>query len=529
MTLVVIALIITIHNVSTQVVLIFRLGGAWPPQRGFEILSDRAQSGSVITADEIEQELALLCRLKSRVTGTAEHDELIEHIDDQLTKAGLNVRSDTLRFTRWHASSEGSSALRVSDRPVPIASVVPYSGVTGPGGTTGELVRLRGPAPAWKKARGKIAVVEVRNFRFPFSTVVGAWGRDSPWPVVRNPLIASTLAGLGLARARKAGVSAVIFVWRNISDDNARGQYLPFTLGYQGVPAIFVSGTAGDTVLAAASEGEQASVVLDYQLAPNTTTRTIWTVIEGTSRPDETVLVVTHTDGVNVIEENGHIAAVAMARAAALNPPERTTVFIFTSGHMRIPAVTSKGQATQRFLRDHPEVWAGGHGQRRAVAGLAVEHLGARELVDDPVTNTLRATGRIEPELLYATTPELAQLASQKWHGVNRTLPRISKPSPLIHFGEGEPLLHAGIPAISLVTAPLYLLAERSGDETHLVDKAALHRQVDNFERLYRHISSARIDDLGHVSTPTNLARLLGIASLLKAVAVTKALDLLGR
>ncbi|MGC7322784.1 hypothetical protein RBA16_25150, partial [Mycobacteroides abscessus subsp. massiliense] len=85
--------------------LIFRLGGAWPPQRGFEILSDRAQSGSVITADEIEQELALLCRLKSRVTGTAEHDELIEHIDDQLTKAGLNVRSDTLRFTRWHASS----------------------------------------------------------------------------------------------------------------------------------------------------------------------------------------------------------------------------------------------------------------------------------------------------------------------------------------------------------------------------------------------------------------------------------------
>lgn len=220
-------------------------------------MSDRAQSGSVITADEIEQELALLCRLKSRVTGTAEHDELIEHIDDQLTKAGLNVRSDTLRFTRWHASRDGNSALRVSGRPVPIASVVPYSGITGPGGTTGELVRLRGPAPAWKKARGKIAVVEVRNFRFPFSAVVGAWGRDSPWPVVRNPLIASTLAGLGLARAHKAGVSAVIFVWRNISDDNARGQYLPFTLGYQGVPAIFVSGTAGDTVLAAASEGNR--------------------------------------------------------------------------------------------------------------------------------------------------------------------------------------------------------------------------------------------------------------------------------
>ncbi|EUA61518.1 hypothetical protein I542_1657 [Mycobacteroides abscessus 1948] len=96
-------------------------------------------------------------------------------------------------------------------------------------------------------------------------------------------------------------------------------------------------------MLAAASEGEQASVVLDYQLAPNTTTRTIWTVIEGTSRPDETVLVVTHTDGVNVIEENGHIAAVAMARAAALNPPNA-------------PLFSSSLQATCGSLRSRPKV-----------------------------------------------------------------------------------------------------------------------------------------------------------------------------
>ncbi|WKG00789.1 hypothetical protein QU592_15795 [Mycolicibacterium sp. HK-90] len=468
-------------------------------------------------------------RLKSRVTGTAEHERLIAHIEDQLTGAGLDVHSDTLSFTRWAPSRDISSGLQIAGTQIPIASVFPYSGITGPDGTTGALVSLRGPAPTWKKAQGKVAVVEVRNFAFPFSAVIDTWGDDAPWPVMRNPLIASSLAGLGLARALKAGVKAVIFVWRNISDDNARGQYIPFTFDYLGIPAIFVSGKAGEAVLAGARDGQQACVVLDYELIPEATTRTIWTTVEGSSRPDETVLIVTHTDGVNAVEENGHIATVAMARAAALDPPERTAVFVFTSGHMRIPAVTSKGQATTRFLSDHPEVWAGGVGQRRAVAGLAVEHLGAREFVDEPEANELRATGRIEPELLYATTPELAHLARQEWRSDNGALPRISKPSPLIHFGEGEPLLHAGIPAISLVTAPQYLLAEKVDNVADLVDNATLHRQVDNFARLYRQMSSTRIVDFGQVNNPTGLARLKGAVSLLKTLAATKVSGLLRR
>ncbi|KWX20200.1 hypothetical protein AFM11_32205 [Mycolicibacterium wolinskyi] len=493
-------------------------------------MPDSAQSGaSVITAEEIERELALLGRLKSRVTGTAEQEQLVAHIEKQLTDAGLDVRSDTLSFTRWGPSSEASAALHIARRPVPIASVFPYSGVTGPDGVRGQLVRLRGPMPVWRRARRKIAVVEVSNFAVPSSAVIDTWDADAPWPVMHNPLVPTTLAGLGLARARKAGVKAVIFVWRNISDDNARGQYLPFTLGYQGIPAVFVSGKAGEAVLAGAAGRDDASVVLDYQLHPRATTRTIWTTVEGTARPDETVLVVTHTDGVNAVEENGHIATVAMARAAALDPPERTTVFVFTSGHMRIPAVTSAGQATQRFLSDHPELWAGTAGRRCAVAGLAVEHLGAREFIDDPAANQLRPTGRIEPELLYATTPELAHLARRQWRGDKGALPRISKPTPLVQFGEGEPLLHAGIPAISLVSTPLYLLAETTGDESHLVDNAALHRQVDNFERLYREISSVHIDDFGRVRKPTNAARLRGIASLVKAMAATKVLELRGR
>lgn len=483
---------------------------------------DSEGAASIITADQIGQEVALLNRLKSRATGTVAHEELIQHIEEQLVDAGLDVCSDVLPFTRWAPEGDAGPTLQVAGRPVPIASVVPYSGTTGPGGVSGQLVRLRGPIPAWGKARGKIAILEVNNFELPFTAVIDTWGNDAPWPVVRNPLIAATLAGLGLSRARKAGVKAVVFLWRNISDDHARGQYIPFTLDYQGIPAVFVSGEATATVLEHATSREYATLVLNYQLIPDSSARTIWTTIEGTTRPDETVFVVTHTDGVNAVEENGHIAMVAMARAAALDPPDRTTVFVFTSGHMRIPAVMSEGQATQRFLADHPELWAGGAGQRRAVAGLAVEHLGAREFIDDPGANVFRPTGRVEPELLYATTPELAHLARAEWRAEDGATARVSRPTALVHFGEGEPLLHAGIPAISLVTAPLYLLAELPGDETELIDTAALQRQVNNFERLYRRISSVHTVDFGHAAKPTKSAQLCSSGLLLWSLAMTK-------
>lgn len=485
-------------------------------------MRDSERSPSIITADQIDQEVALLNRLKSRVTGAVEHEELIKHIETQLFDSGLDVRSDVLPFTRWAPQGDAGPTLTVAGRPVPIASAFPYSGTTGPNGVSGHLVPLRGPIPAWSKARGEIAVLEVNNFGLPFAAVIDTWGNDVPWPAVRNPLIAATIAGLGLSRARKAGVKAVILLWRNISDNHARGQYIPFTMDYQGIPVVFVSGEAAATVHERATSREHATLVLNYQIIPDSSTRTIWTTVEGTSRPNETVFVVTHTDGVNIVEENGHIAMVAMARAAAADPPDRTTVFVFTSGHMRIPAVTSKGQATQRFLADHPELWAGGAGQRRAVAGLAVEHLGAREFIDDPDANEFRPTGRVEPELLYATTPELAHLARAEWQAADEGTARVSRPTALVHFGEGEPLLHAGIPAISLVTAPLYLLAELPGDETELIDKAALQRQVDNFERLYRRITSVRTVDFGHAKKPTKAAQLRGFVLLLWSLAVTK-------
>ena len=117
-------------------------------------------------------------------------------------------------------------------------------------------------------------------------------------------------------------------------------------------------------------------------------------------------------------------------------PPQRTIVFVFTADHLRIPAVTGHGQATSRWLTDHPDWWAGGPGRRRAVSGLVIEHLGALEYRDDPATGDYGPTGQAEPEPLYASTRELRMLVDIEWRGVEPGPTRVSVPNALMQLGE---------------------------------------------------------------------------------------------
>ncbi|MFD5322505.1 hypothetical protein [Streptomyces sp. NPDC127092] len=458
-----------------------------------------------------EQELALLTEWGPRLTGTSVHERLVDHVAGRLAELGLRVHEDVHTFTRWDAPDRGEGLrLTVGNHETEISSAFPYSGVTGPDGITGALRLLSGPVPRWSKARGGIAVVEVRNRPVPLGELVRTWDDEPGWHSAPNPLVPATLAGAGLGRARRAGVRGVVFAWRDITPAHARDQYLPFTLPYQDIPAVFVAGEAADTVLAAARSNDQARLTLDATLTPGTRTRTVWAVAEGEQQPDEAILVVSHSDGTNAVEENGHIGLLSLARDVVADRPRRTVIFVLATGHLRIPEVTSKGQAATRWLSDHPDQWSR---QQRAVAGLVIEHLGARQYGDEPASGRFGPTGAAEPELLYATTRELKTLVDLEWQGGDRGPTRVSAPGPLIQFGEGEPLHDHGIPAVALVTAPQYLLSTHQDD---YVDLDLLIRQVDSFHRLLR-----RLDDLpaGHFGTVTHAGPLAKAVSAGKVLA----------
>lgn len=457
--------------------------------------------------ENYQRQIDRLCELGPRTSGSAAHQALIEDVAAELLTIGYHVHRDTHFFDRWDLAAD-EAGLQIGLKQVPLSSAWPYSGQTGPAGITGKLILMRGLRKNWRAATGKIAVIEAQNIDVPAGLLLTSWGDELPFKTVANPVIGSELAGTDLLKARQAGVLGVVAVWRDITDAAARGQYLPFTRDYQGIPAVWVPESLRDDVLDAARNGETATLTLEAKNTP-ASMDTLWAVSKGSGpHANESVLVVTHSDGVNAVEENGHLGLLTLARDAAETAHDRTIVFVYTAGHLRIPAVTKHGQATTAWLEAHRDLWSPEVDGLTAVAGLTIEHLGARHFTTDPETGRYGADGTLEPELLYATTPELAGLVRDTWQGASDHAVPV-KPGALIHLGEGEPLYKAKIPSVSLVTGPLHLLAELDDD---LVDIDALTRQIDSFRRVQTHLAGGTDSTtFGKVKLPDKTKKLTAL------------------
>ncbi|QSE42885.1 hypothetical protein [Rhodococcus erythropolis] len=457
-----------------------------------------------------------------RLTGSPSHHAVVEEVANELTELGLEVRRDSHTFERWDlpATSDGLR-IELPTGPIKVSSAFPYSGLTGPQGISAPLVHVSARRPKWSLAKGAIAVIEVPHIDLPRKLLVSEWGPIANDETLRNPVLSATLLGPKLDKARKAGVLGVIAVWRDIAPDNALGQYLPFTQPYHDIPAVWVAGDEGAKVVAAARSGQLATLVLDATLHPDTRTDTVWAVSPGTS-PEETILLITHSDGTNGVEENGHLGMLALARHAVAQPHRRSYVFVLTTGHLRIPAVSKHGQATSTWLEAHPEMWKGEAGQARAVAGVAIEHLGALGDTEDNSTGGYALETTPEPELLYATSREVHDIVAPLWRDIGAGDRRIVAPGAVIHFGEGEPLFERKIPAVALVTAPQYLLALRDADTVTHVDLDAMVKQVESFRDLLDAFDATDTAAFGPVVSRSVFAKFSALLQLMQILSKAK-------
>ena len=437
-----------------------------------------------------EAELDFLALLKSRRTGSPSHNMLIDHIETELNTMGLKVYTDTLNFT--YDSVMSPPMLNVDGQDIAVSSAVPYSGDTGPDGVSGPLINLIGPEqpPDWSKASGGIAVVNVTNSPLNQAAALELWPGSPEWGyAIGNPSFTSNTIVGNLSNATDAGVKGIVYVWDHISSGNAYGQYVPFHNPEMGCPALYVARASARAVVEAANRGANATLTLSGILVDNTPTRSIWTVVNGTQNAAEAVIINTHTDGTNVVEENGHIALLTKAKDLVMSPPKRTTILAFITGHIHTAAFSNTSRVTSRWLSDHPELWNGGPGQLQAVFASCVEHMGAVNWTEDLSKDLYYPTGKQEDEYLYAATQELATLVQQNWVGANPNLTRVINPNvgPVVQPGEGQPFLAVGIPEVSLVTSPSWLLKEWQDDfdERQLMDLCATKRQIDSFMRIW--------------------------------------------
>ncbi|WP_144415184.1 Zn-dependent exopeptidase M28 [Paenibacillus durus] len=300
---------------------------------------------------------------------------------------------------------------------IPVTFYYPYSGETPPDGITGELVYCGKGSRNLKKAVGKIAVVEVSVPKLPSRLFFKQRSRYPKGSAVLprtfyHPLFGSVLNGPKLEEAEKAGVLGMICVWKNISAENAMGQYLPFTTDHKRCPALWVGPGDGEALKQLAMRKAKVRLILHAEVDHTAKSDTIYAVLPGMN-PTETMIVNTHTDGPNACEENGGIALLAMAKYFSQIPAEqrgRSIVFVFVTGHFQIPQFGIQGQATTRWLRDHPELWNGEGTNKKAVAGITIEHLGCTEWKDDDKHANYMFTHEIDNELVFTANQAMDRI-----------------------------------------------------------------------------------------------------------------------
>ncbi|MCR5485198.1 MAG: patatin family protein [Clostridiales bacterium] len=422
-----------------------------------------------------------------RLTGSKAHSDYIKWLKSKIRHMGLDVYSDPYFFNRWEEKSSSLVIRDDTDREIHISSVFPYSGETPDEGTTAEMTFVAEKHIDYLSVKDKIAVVQIDNMDFLPSDIAFDKRRSLPHDLdlpkyYSGPVATSFVNFPFLNAAKLGGARAVICVWKNLSDECVEGQYLPFILDYKGIPAVWVNGTDGEYVLEAAKEHKSATLTLTAEKETSAETETFYCILKGENR-GEAVIINTHTDGTNCIEENGAIAMLSLIDCLKEKKLSRTHIFVFVTGHFRLPMFKSTlgggVQATSKWLSSHPDLWDGKKGHIKAVAGVAVEHLGCMEWKD--IDGKYASTGEIETEVVYTGNKIMDEIYYRALEGRKNVRTISLRGHNFLHFGEGQPLFNVRIPDISLVTAPYCLCVVSDNDEMDKFDPSLMLDQTQTF------------------------------------------------
>ena len=456
-----------------------------------------------ISKEEMLEGMHKMNSFGTRLTGSKGHSDFINWLKDEITKMDIPIYSDPFYFRRWE---EKCSTIEIIDGDrkinIPVSSAYPYSGETSAQGITEELVYVNSITDI-PKTSGKIAVFNIKNVNFLPSEI--AFDKRSSYPsdVVlekkyEGPVITSFVQCFYGIISKLTKAKAVILIWRGLHDDCIEGQYLSFIMGYQKIPMLWVNETNGKKVIEAAKEHKKARFVLEAETEAHAFTESFYCILEGRNK-NENVIINTHTDGTNCVEENGPIALLQLIKNLKSQSLERTHIFVFTTGHFRLPHFedrkTGGFQATSRWLSMHRELWDGKKDHFRCVANLTVEHLGCKEWRD--IDGEYKYTGKPEIDLVYTGNKFMDKLYIDTVKERKNVRTMTLRGHNALHFGEGQNFFSMGIPEISLVPAPYYLCVVSDSHEMEKFDIDLMYEQTETFAKLIEKIETVSSEVLG--------------------------------
>lgn len=428
----------------------------------------------------LKRQNEFLGRLGARPTGSRAHDRYISWIRRHLDGIrGVHQRELRFPIRRW-TSRKTTLVMHVGQRTVrlPVAGPVPYSKPTGKRGARASLTFVPDDQRITAdNAAGKIVVRPAPAGSVPtaaFLAPVISWTtydpdhQIDPTSTFYGDFINYNARVADLRDAAAAGAEGILF-----TKDEPRRQLLGHYEPYEGtawkVPGAFLGVDQSTKIQRAMSRHPRTTARLDVQARfKRVVTPSILATIPGQS--PQRLVIDSHTDGTNAVEDNGPIAMVAMARYLASLPMRcrpRTVEFAFSTAHFyqRVvdPTVRDGGaeQLAKRLDR--------GYDRGTVSAVLVLEHLGAIDYEPQPrgggkPGDVLRQVGMRAIQFIGVTpSPQLVNTVDSvvRAYDMKRTIllqgadaPGTTTPAHCSFGGEGTPFNQHLLPTIGVIAAP---------------------------------------------------------------------------
>jgi len=338
--------------------------------------------------------------------GSPQWHSYMTFVEGRLAQADvIDVQKHPAPYRRWWAPDSPTSderSLYIGSNAIPVSAYWAYSGATGAEGVTAPLLRYRkGMSP--EELAGRIVVFQVE----PAPTSMGAMftvGRE--WATEDFAQVSASLSDdqwyQGNYVTRFGRFDAVL------RDSDAVGAIVVFAMGPErldglytfplldtrmvGVPGVYVDEQAGAAVLAAA-DGEMAATLTLLANEKEAEPYFYTAVLPGRdygNDDDREILLVTHSDGPNLTQENGALGIVALIQHFAQRPQEERRV---TLRILLDPQHYSPGRHTIDWYEEHVAI------MQRVVGIVGVEHIGQREYGEG--SDGYGLTGNAEPWLIF--------------------------------------------------------------------------------------------------------------------------------
>ncbi len=325
------------------------------------------------------------------LTGSPSWHNYLEMLEKEWRSLGVtDIFRNPIRYTRWYTTEfpdDSNWSLSVDGKKIRVANYGCNSGRTPQEGVTGELVPYQAGMPD-EALRGKIALI-VKGPSPGLSRGSDDYEYLSNSDTFQNPLkpydderalSPFPIMGLGAAQEPliKAQAAGAVIVMP-LPFDAVKGLYTFAVPALHQMPTLYLDRDTGAEIATAAQARKQATLQListteeveGYQLFGYLPGRNYGTP------EDKQILLITHTDGPSISQENGAIGILSIVKYFSHIPKAerpRSLMLFYDCRHF-MPGM-ERAFASEDYSASHPDIYS------KVIASMGIEHLGQMKVAE---------------------------------------------------------------------------------------------------------------------------------------------------